>query len=207
MFYTLQACFFWQTLFEWIYFMSTWNVSDHLTETQMEGLRCTLGTGFTRKVVPSLNINKRPMGLNAQSPIALSFALRTTILELQAILTQVHRMSQNDLEQSEVKGTPYAYYNYPPSLKFIQFSSTSVKLIYRPLWEKCTEWPQMTLSAKRPNAPYIHVESTSRVPKFTKFHKFRSMPTRFLSYRLFWDEMALNTKRSKVPPYTCYCSH
>ena len=72
---------------------------------------------------------------------------------------------------------------------------------YRPFWDKCTEWPQMTLNTKRLKLPQYTYDN---YPANPKFHSGLLYGQPSSSYRAFWDkciewpQMTLNTKRSMV---------
>ena len=68
---------------------------------------------------------------------------------------------------------------------------------------------KMTLNTNRSKVPHLHVTTICEFQIQLCFSLQLLSVLRFLSHMLFWDKctkrpkMILNTKRSKVPPYTC----
>ncbi len=106
----------------------------------------------------------------------------------------------------------------------MQFFSLQPFLSYRPFWDKCTEWPQMTLNNKGSKVSHIVSEWVKRV--YSRFDNFsvstNTLPGRGgypiyiwqlilnfnLSYRPFWDKCTewpqndVAYEKVKDTPYT-----
>ena len=114
---------------------------------------------------------------------------------------------QNDLEPYyKVKCTPYICY-YPRVPNFSPFHSDQPSSRYRPFWDKCTEWPKMTLNPKRSNIPiYIQVlpiESQISLFHSTTIH-FRNT-SHFETKYTEWPQNDIEHYKDKGTPYTGMC--
>ena len=95
----------------------------------------------------------------ARSQISIFLAPKSTIFELQAILRQVHQMTQ------KWPWTLQSYEKYPRLLKFQSVSFYGQPFSScRPFWDKCTEWPQMTLNIKSSRVTHRHATITPPPP-------------------------------------------
>ena len=123
-------------------------VTGHSETSALNDRKLTLNP--TRSIVPQIFVTSIH-----KSQISLRFALQWAIFELQAILRQVHWMTPN--WPWTLQGLRYPIYvtSVRESQILLHFTLRNPFLSYRPFWDKCTEWPQMTLNLTRSNVPHI----------------------------------------------------
>ncbi len=130
------------------------------------------------------------------------YVLWPAVSELQAFLWQAHWMTPKSPWTLQVQRYPLYVLLVSQSPKCLSISLCGQAfLTKRPLWNKCTEWPQHY--PERYNVKGTHVCALV-VSLSAKFQSVSLQPAVF-SYRPFWDKyapydpkMTLNTTRAKV---------
>ena len=142
-----------------------------------------------------------------EAQIFVRFALWWAVFELRP---NFWKSAPNDSKSPwHVHGHKYQHACYihirDPNFRLFHFMMSHFSVTAQ-FWEKCTEWPQMTMTCSRskiPNACYIHPQG----PNFRPFHSTMSrfwVTAQFGKKCTQWPQMTFTGSRSKIPTCMLY---